>query len=507
LTDTSELIDKIYSFALDPLKLEEFSQWWLHNLDDICHAVAEMQIHLLQAAELIDRLHIADNQNNHSLSSAAYIAFQVNAEGVAHHLNDAAKQMFQRDDLFLKADIDQLLSNAANLAKKTDKQFLATALNNPENETAVLFHVSNFSRFTLESGSALVVSTSVYWSAELANTLQDQFDLTKTELHIIQDLMNGHSARDVALRRSRSLETVRTQIRKILKKVHVDSQLGLVRLILGLVVTTLPPDIGLSESSERDIQIFLTATNETLLYVDVGKKELPVLLFIRDYDRCQELPDELFDLLLRKGFRIVAVDTVEAETALNHWSIVNSLGNLADHLELDHFTCLSGAEALPLGHALAELKSGCDGILLLSRYPAISGQIPDDPAVQFRQLLLTTAEKVPAALPFLLRAQRTFRHRMGQAEVIRQLYTLHQDKALLAAPKVLERIADVLLQELPEQALLNEILRGGESVRDHRAEDKVPVLLVTEGDGHLGHYAYPRLVASNIQRCVSELKK
>lgn len=64
--------------------------------------------------------------------------------------------------------------------------------------------------------------------------LADAFDLTATEIAIIDAMMQGADAAEIAARRSTSVQTVRTQIKSIREKTETRSQMELVRMVAGL---------------------------------------------------------------------------------------------------------------------------------------------------------------------------------------------------------------------------------------------------------------------------------
>ena len=67
-------------------------------------------------------------------------------------------------------------------------------------------------------------------SEQTCDAFVEAFDLTATERELLLALVEGHSPRDFADRRGRSVETARTQVRSLLAKVGVSSQIDLIRL-------------------------------------------------------------------------------------------------------------------------------------------------------------------------------------------------------------------------------------------------------------------------------------
>lgn len=72
-------------------------------------------------------------------------------------------------------------------------------------------------------------------SLRIGEILMRGFGLSEAECDVARALVEGESARRIAQSRDRSLETVRTQIKSILRKVNVHSQSDLIRLSAALV--------------------------------------------------------------------------------------------------------------------------------------------------------------------------------------------------------------------------------------------------------------------------------
>lgn len=69
------------------------------------------------------------------------------------------------------------------------------------------------------------------WPDGLADSLRQSFSLTERELQVLAHLMTGESAETVAERSGRSIGTVRQQVKSILSKLNVSSQMQAVALV------------------------------------------------------------------------------------------------------------------------------------------------------------------------------------------------------------------------------------------------------------------------------------
>src|SRR5690606_2335841 len=72
-------------------------------------------------------------------------------------------------------------------------------------------------------------------SMRIGELLKQAFALTDAECDIARGLVSGESLREIAQSRNRALDTVRTQVKAVLRKVDVRSQGDLIRLTAALV--------------------------------------------------------------------------------------------------------------------------------------------------------------------------------------------------------------------------------------------------------------------------------
>ncbi len=98
-------------------------------------------------------------------------------------------------------------------------------------------------------------------SEQTCDALVEAFDLTATERELLLALVKGNSPRDFAELRGRSVETARTQVRSLLAKVGVSSQIDLIRLYAAaystLQVSADQPSIGSSPSRSGMLTLHL----------------------------------------------------------------------------------------------------------------------------------------------------------------------------------------------------------------------------------------------------------
>ncbi|WP_299692706.1 alpha/beta fold hydrolase [uncultured Tateyamaria sp.] len=88
------------------------------------------------------------------------------------------------------------------------------------------------------TGGFDAIAIVVGWNSAVAPLLKSGFQLTDTEVDVVEMLFRGHQPKDIAQRRNRALETVRTQVRTICRKTDTHGHVDIVHLVYGLIATT-----------------------------------------------------------------------------------------------------------------------------------------------------------------------------------------------------------------------------------------------------------------------------
>jgi DNA-binding CsgD family transcriptional regulator len=90
----------------------------------------------------------------------------------------------------------------------------------------------------LDQAAAIAVQMPAPWGLQLEATLREIFGFSDAELNIIAGLLDGESLADIAVRRQRSLHTVRTQMKQLLGRTPCRNQSELLQLVRGLSLVT-----------------------------------------------------------------------------------------------------------------------------------------------------------------------------------------------------------------------------------------------------------------------------
>jgi DNA-binding CsgD family transcriptional regulator len=246
------VIERLYDVAVDPSRYEELLDQWealiapqrlAANLSSSpALGLDQLAGHVQRADQVLDRV-IRSGDADTPAALLARIdrnaAFAVDGSLTAVAVNTAASSVLGITqgapvaDLALAADegpalarqIDRLLrSNSAipvvlrSRAARTDRIIVFT-LRVVRPETAAPF--------------VLAISSELIWPPGFGEMLRNAFDLTQAEAEVMQALAEGQPLVQIAEQRSRSVETVRAQLKSLMSKTETRSQAELVRLTLS----------------------------------------------------------------------------------------------------------------------------------------------------------------------------------------------------------------------------------------------------------------------------------
>lgn len=511
ILDATQLIDNIYALALDPSGFPQFLAGWREALTLRTLSIKDITPHLEQAVQLLDRLEQAEGDGQQSTNQTPHIVFQVDSSGEIHSANDFTRKFIDAaGQLPISQQSDQELRKLAREVATTEsprlERFYASRDSDAEE---IVFLVSNISRLPIRPNSAQVICTSVLWPVGLDDFLKKTYAFSKAELAVIRMLVDGKNSRDIASIRNRSWETVRTQLRKILKKSGVENQLDLVRLVLGYL-SNFTNDLGVEDAT----QIFSFQTLETddacvTEFLELGNKRTSsgTLLFLHGFEHGHMPSRQFLNLAQGKGKHLIAPLRMGfgATTMLNvdqpHRAI---LPLIQDTDSLQVIACGSGFHtALQLANALPEK---------VSSITAIDPWLPKSLGLSTRQGHLPwvlTMEQAMASVPFLLTAMGSYFPTADPKQYLAMLYrhsTL--DLALIEKPETLREIV-WLYQKLNASPLgaCFDIEDASEDWADEIAQAKTAITVVSEaplrdGSTQVDTSALAELNPGHI-RCVS----
>lgn len=210
------------------------------------------------------------------------------------------------DLYFSPASETSMKAAAGRLADAEPYTFLGiVVLKGAKEETIVCAAVS----VKESSGEALLLLSEVdrLWRREFSDFLRDSFRLTDAEIEIVRQLVSGLTLNDIAEQNSKSLNTVRTQLKTIQRKTGAKSQVEIVRLVSGLFSVIDAPISAEGINIYRDgPSVFTTSEGWSCPVHVYGPKEgTPVLFLHGMLDGCG-FTGKFVDQLERQRLRLIA---------------------------------------------------------------------------------------------------------------------------------------------------------------------------------------------------------
>lgn len=252
--ETSEIIERIYDVAVDPVRYEAMLDSWERRLSLLRHQADEaaalpldrdiqIEAHIDRAGIFLQRLlDLQADAGRSPLDLDAKAAFLIDGRMKIENVNDAAHRTLSissgdtLDRLPLcPEDLESLSAAVRKQASVKAAEPFLLRFNSTHSGRPIVFHVSQSPGKGQTGGPVLVRTTELGWPKHLSSVLNTAFHLTPAEIEVVRALAEGSSLREIAEVRHRSLTTVRTQIGSILSKTETHSQAELVRLTLGLM--------------------------------------------------------------------------------------------------------------------------------------------------------------------------------------------------------------------------------------------------------------------------------
>ncbi|MCR5856676.1 alpha/beta fold hydrolase [Mesorhizobium sp. J428] len=252
--DLSDIIDRIYDVAVDPIRFEEMLDSWEPRLSrqrriaerrGWAVVVDEVEQHIRRADTLLNQF-IRDDPSRRGPLDTQVSAFLVGPDMTIVDANSIAATALSAspaerlDCLPLDAaDTERLRSVVRRTLRDGEAKPSLLRFNLTGHERSIVFHVSP--RATPDGLLALIRATELGWPEHLTHAMREAFALSAAEIEIVRALAEGRSLKVIADLRGRSLATVRTQVAAILAKTDTHSQTELVRITLGLMDVIGPP--------------------------------------------------------------------------------------------------------------------------------------------------------------------------------------------------------------------------------------------------------------------------
>ena len=510
----AEIVDRLYEVALDPIRLEDLLDVWEDRIaplrGDGASAVedADLEAHVGRASVFLDRFEATRPDGgyrsllNEVPRRAAFVSDGqaiVAFNGVAAQALGLAEGDGLGDLPFEPGDLTTLGAEIRHLASGRGGQVATLRIRRSGGGAPVIVRLSRVES-AHKKPLALVLSTELAWPEGFDETVQDAFGLTPAEAEIVQGICLGHPVREIARRRRRSAETVRTQLRSILAKTETHSQSELVRVVLGLmdVATTPLGRTGTGGGPRASALVTRTlrqADGRSLDWIEFGAPGgRPVLYMHLDYALVR-WPRRAEREAARRGLRIV----VPVRAGYGGTSPVPRGADHVTTVALDYAAVLDhlGLAAMPVIALGADLRFALK--LSLLRPDLVTGilgcaaQLPLTSPAQYERMdkwqrfILANARYAPKVLPFLVKAGFSLARRLGKEKFFAQVNGgSPADMETFADPEVREAMlsgSDVTLSDTKSahEAFAQECLSCERDWSDLVRAARVPVRLL-QGD-------------------------
>ncbi|MCX7645518.1 MAG: LuxR C-terminal-related transcriptional regulator [Rhodobacteraceae bacterium] len=476
----AEIVDRLYEVALDPIRLEELLDVWEGRIaplraDAAPGAIedADLEAHVGRASVFLDRFE-ATRQDGGYRSVLAEIPRRAAFVSDGHAIvafNPVASRALglaegnRLEELpFEEGDIATLGREIRQIAAGRGGQVATLRIRHSRGGAPVILRVSR-----VESAHskplALVVSTELAWPEGFDETVQEAFGLTPAEAEIVQGICLGLAVRDIARRRRRSAETVRTQIRSILAKTETHSQSELVRVVLGLMDVAMTPP-GRSGGAARAVVPASVETRTLRLgdgrrldWIEFGDpRGAPLLYMHLDYGLIR-WPRPAEHEAARRGLRVIVPiragygATSPVPKGADHVTAVAlDYAAVLDHLGVTRLPVIALGADLRFALKLSLLNPGLvTGILGCAAQLPLSTPAQYERMDKWQRFILANARYAPKVLPFLVKAGFSLARRLGKERFFAQVNGgSPADMETFADPDVREAVlggSDVTLSE------------------------------------------------------------
>ncbi|MGJ8562967.1 MAG: LuxR C-terminal-related transcriptional regulator [Alphaproteobacteria bacterium] len=303
----NDLISLAYAMAVEPQKLEQMmgllDARFEHHLDkdnmeptatDQGHDLAD---HFERAMSLLDR---HSPKNSQTVTSKELMDFDyrpnatISKDGTFQYTNQSAQKSLNwesgqriKDAYFDVGEFSRFMEGLKKLETSPHGQFIGlyTVLSQAgDNEDIMQIALSG----SLDDQGNTVGRLStlhIKVTPEIAQEFQDALNLTPTEFAITHAIISGQSLADIAKTRQRSLATVRTQLKGLLSKLNLHSQVELACFYSGFAQFSTQQSqkknlLTLEANDERETFLFPRPDGRQISYDIVGPADgRPVIYF------------------------------------------------------------------------------------------------------------------------------------------------------------------------------------------------------------------------------------
>lgn len=453
------LVDALYGVALEPARYDELVEYWQGALARAESGAAprradlgqEARAHLGRAARILETLGSANAlppSPQQRVDAEAQATLAVDADGHIVAVNPAARSHYRVEEGAPLAALPLTDHAAAELTRAVRARVANAARADTEPELLRLDRtrgdgvlVLTVTRWDAADGTALVLlrSTDFLWPEGLTPLVARSFGLTEAESEVVRLIVEGASVEEVARLRSRSLATVRSQIRSIYEKTATRSQTEFIRMAIGLTTLsfartgdafTTDAPAGDDRPLPEHRRLLTLPDGRTLDYADFGAADgRPVLYFHNAL--CGDVwPAELAAGARARGLRVIAParpgfarSSPYPDGVDHHAQTAEDLCTLLDALGLDRVVAVAQTWGVLFALGLARHAPERLGALV-GIAPSLPHGAPEDEAAMPRyfRFVSSLVMRHPELLEFAIRAGLRHVDRVGERRFLERVF-------------------------------------------------------------------------------------
>jgi len=409
----NELIHQIYATALDAnqwpqllVSLAQYLQISENSSADRLKQQQFIQSHFSQAIEINNKQNVSEDKKNLAETSlsllpiALFSLSSTNSNQVINPLNHKAESLLPKLTEKLNTFFLQSLANHNGNSQQMHSQYIIQ-----DEETYLFLELPIEPLSIKESNRVVLVNTNSQFLFN-SSRLFSHWDLSSKEEAICKQLLEGESIKSIALKNSRSIHTIRSQVKSIFQKSGLHSQIDLIRYFY-----TSPMSISSEDQKSKNHPIstlesfkMKLSDGRTLSWAEHGDKNgIPVVLcHSMHQSRLMRHPNEIF--AKKMNIRIITPDRPgygnsdkNEQLEIKNWP--KDLYELLKHLNVKRFSLLG----IGLGTMFAFSAAQAFGKRVLTTVCInIPNYVQPIPNCDYPNMLRKTACKLAKHTPKLL---------------------------------------------------------------------------------------------------------
>lgn len=368
LTDI-ELADKVYELALNPRHYNSFLRLWGEYVDRLLTESPDITAetfsqrpliqHFRRASDIVDRLNAsipADISARAIVSRASGPAIVLSRTGqvLATNITIPSDILTRPDELatFLKISPNDLSTAIRSQGFEGDMPLFMLPVTDPNDPSPLVkgYIATRVKLDDTQEGVGILISSIMLQIDEsLKDALCETFTLSPAEADVAILLAEGLKPNEVADRRGAALNTVRTQIKKIQKKMGLSGTTEIVRTLCGFAANSTNPILpagaplpdwssGLNNIRRQRIRL---ADGRMIAIQEQGAPDGKPILYLHSLYHGPLVTEAFSSALAKAGWRLIAPSRPGYGTS-------DSYDPFADQVEFVEQTCADLSEVLDI---------------------------------------------------------------------------------------------------------------------------------------------------------------